>query len=190
MSNIDGITDDVRNREEEYFRRKDRELIEKMRQAECAAKMREALENQTGIHDEASLRELESLGFSLETCALLPLIPLVQTAWAAAGVSTAERTAIVKLARARGIEAGSAADHQLAGWLDHRPSDDMFHKANRLIAAMMEHPGTAVGDLDPDELMKYCEAIAHASGGIFGIGSVSAAERAVLDEIAAELKNR
>ena len=32
MSNRDGITDDVRKREEDYFRRKDRELIERMRE--------------------------------------------------------------------------------------------------------------------------------------------------------------
>ena len=33
VSNNDGITDDVRKREEDYFRRKDRELIERMRSA-------------------------------------------------------------------------------------------------------------------------------------------------------------
>ena len=188
MSNIDGgITDDVRKREEEYFRRKDRELIERMRQAARDAQMREALEGRTGIHDEESLCQLESLGFTLETCALLPLIPLVQVAWAEAGVSAAERKAIVSFARARGIEAESAADQQLTSWLDHRPSEEMFHKATRLIAAMVGHHAEAAVDLSIEDLIARCEAIAHASGGVFGFGGVSANERAVLKEIAAEL---
>jgi hypothetical protein len=41
-----------------------------------------------------------------------------------------------------------------------------------------------------DELIDYCDPIAHASGGIFGIGRVSPEERAALREIAATLKKR
>lgn len=188
MSNTDGITDDVRKREDEYFRQRDRELIEKMRQAECAAKTREALESRTGIHDQDSLRELEALGFTMETCALLPLIPLVQVAWAEAGVSGAERQAIMTFARARGIQPGTDADHQLASWLEHRPSEETFHKATRLISAMIDRHGEAAADLTAADLIATCEAIAHASGGIFGLGSVSPQERAVLEEIAGGLK--
>jgi hypothetical protein len=188
VSNSDGITDDVRKREDEYFRRRDRELIEKMRQAESSARTREALESRTGIHDQDSLRELEALGFTIETCALLPLIPLVQVAWAEAGVSAAERQAIMTFARARGIEPGTAADHQLTSWLEQRPSEETFHKATRLISAMIDRHGEAAADLTADELIARCEAIAQASGGVFGLGSVSAPERAVLEEIATGLK--
>jgi hypothetical protein len=41
-----------------------------------------------------------------------------------------------------------------------------------------------------DDLIKYCEAIAEASGGIFGIRKVSSAERTTLARIADEIKNR
>ncbi|HXG54527.1 MAG TPA: hypothetical protein VNJ03_04040 [Vicinamibacterales bacterium] len=189
MSNTDGITDEIRRREEEYFRRKDRELIARMREAECAAKLRAGLESETGIHDSESLAELEELGFTPDTCALLPLIPLLQVAWAQDGVSAAERTAIVNLARSRGIDAGSPADLQLTAWLDHPPSPDTFAKATRLIAAMMDPPGTEGSRATAEELIKECEAIAHASGGMFGIGAVSAAERKALEQIAAKLRN-
>ena len=61
------------------------------------------------------LRELQVLGFTPETVALLPLVPLVQMAWAEGGVSDAERRLILQFARTRGIEEGSGADRQLAG---------------------------------------------------------------------------
>jgi hypothetical protein len=186
----DGITDDIRKREEEYFRRKDRELLEKMRAAGAAEQTRKALGSATGIQEPALLQELESLGFAPETIALLPLVPVLQVAWAEGGVSTAERTMIVNLARQRGIQPGTAADARLTEWLDTRPSEDTFRKASRLIAAMLNQPAAAGQQLTADELIRYCEQIAAASGGLFGIGKVSAEERAALEQIARGLKSR
>lgn len=189
MTNGEGITDDVRKREEEYFRRQDRELIEKMRAAAAAEQSRKDLETATGLHDPALLSELQALGFTPQTLPLLPLIPVLQVAWAEGGISTAERTMILNLARSRGIADGSPAAQQLDEWLATRPSGDTFAKAGRLISAMLEQSGASV-NVDPDDLMKYCEQIAAASGGIFGIGAVSPEERVALEQIAQQLKKR
>jgi nucleotide-binding universal stress UspA family protein len=185
----DGITEHIRSQEDDYFRRKDRELVERLRKADADAKARQALEQETGLHDPAMLRELDQLGFTPETIALLPLVPLLQVAWAKAGISAAERAMIVKLARSRGIADGSVADHVLELWLDVKPSDDTFHKAARLISAIIESPDHRV-HVSAEELLEYCEKIAHSSGGIFGIGTVSPEERAAISEIAAGLKHR
>jgi hypothetical protein len=190
VTHEDGITDHVRAREEEHFRKRDRELIEKLRQADRDAKANRALEQETGIHDPTMLHDLRALGFTPETIALLPLVPMVQVAWARAGISDAERSMIVNLARTRGITAGSAADHQLGEWLEHRPADDTFHKADRLIRAIIDSPGGGALHLTADELIALCDRIAHASGGIFGIGRVSREERDALEEIAAAIKKR
>lgn len=190
MSETDGITDDVRKREEEYFRRKDRELIERMRLEAEAANARKELEAATGIRDPESLKDLEALGFTPRTIALLPLIPVLQVAWAEGGISTAERQLIINLARARDVEPESAADQLLHEWLDSRPSDETFRKAGRLIAAMLDRPQGAEMQFNADDLIKYCEQIAHASGGIFGFGSVSVEEKSALQQIAAQLKKR
>ena len=93
--NKDGITDHIRAQEDEYFRKKDRELVEMLRQADADARARRALEHETGLHDPAMLRELDLLGFTPDTIALLPLVPVLQVAWAKAGVSNAERAMIV-----------------------------------------------------------------------------------------------
>ena len=190
MSSGDGITDDVRKREEEYFRRKDRELIERMRRDAEAAAARRELESATGITDPENLRDLEALGFTPATIGLLPLIPVLQVAWAEGGISTAEREMIINLARSRDVEPGSAADQQLHAWLDSRPSDDTFRKAGRLIAAMLDHPEGTELHVTADDLIKYCEQIAHASGGLFGFGKVSAEEKETLQQIATQLKKR
>ena len=189
MANPDGITDDVRKREEEYFRQRDRELIERMRQTAVASQARQELESATGIHDASLIEELQALGFTPQTIALLPLVPVVQVAWAEGGVSGAERTMILNLARSRGITDGSPAERQLTEWLDQRPSDDTFRKASRLIGAMLDTPSAGM-TVNADDLLSYCEQIAAASGGIFGIGKVSAEERTALEQIARQLKKR
>ncbi|MCA1560838.1 MAG: hypothetical protein LC753_17230 [Acidobacteria bacterium] len=190
MAEHDGITDNARAREEEYFRKRDRELIERMRRASGADEMRRQLEAKTGLHDPALLRDLEELGFTPSTIGLLPLVPILQVAWAEGGVSNAERKLLVQLARSRGIEQSSAADLRLAEWMDRRPSADVFTRATRLIRAMLDSPSDERSDLSADDLIKYCERIASASGGILGVGSISAEERATLGQIASALKSK
>ena len=111
-------------------------------------------------------------------------------AWAEGGITKAERELILRLARSRGIEAGSAADRQLTEWLTHQPSEAVFARATRLIRAMLDSGAGQTGDLSADDLVKYCEEIASASGGILGIGRISAEERALLSSIAADLNAR
>ena len=175
--------------EEDYFRKKDRELIEKMRAAAAAEDARRELSSRTGLQDPALLQELQALGFTPETVVLLPIVPLVQMAWAEGGVSDAERKLILQFARTRGVEQGTAADRQLAEWLSKRPDPPVFARAGRLIQAMLDAPaGTSA--LTADDLVKYCEDIAAASGGMLGINRVSSEERALLTTLARDLKTR
>jgi hypothetical protein len=190
MSEKDGITGDVRSREEEYFRRKDRELVEKLRQAAEADASRQAWERTSGIHDPVMLQELEALGFTPDTVSLLPLVPIVQVAWAEGGVSDDERTLIVKFARGRNIREGSRADQQLSAWLEERPSEAVFVRATRLIRAMLDHPEGQTGSWSIDELIHHCEEIAEASGGLLGFHKISAEERTLLGRIQSALKGR
>jgi hypothetical protein len=177
-----------RSLEEDYFRKKDRQLIEKMRAADAASQARAEMGKKTGLTDPALLQELEALGFTPETVALLPLVPVVKMAWAEGGVTPAERSLLVKLARSRGIDEGTLADRQLADWLEGRPPEHVFAHATRLIRAVLSTPG--YDDLTADDLVKYCESIAAASGGMLGINRVSAEERQMLATLADELKGR
>jgi hypothetical protein len=186
----DAFADRGRALEEEYFRKKDRELVEQMQKAAADEAAREAMGQQTGLRDPALLQELQALGFTPETVRLLPLVPVVQVAWAEGSVTPAERGRVIELARARGIDAGTPADRQLAEWLAVRPDADVFSRATRLIRALLQAPAEDALAITADDLVSYCERIAAASGGILGIGRVSAEERAMIASIAEELKQR
>jgi hypothetical protein len=188
MADKDIFAERGRSLEEEYFRKRDKELIEKMRRAAAAEQARTDMGRKVGITDPGLLEQLQELGFTPDTVILLPLVPIVEVAWAEGGVSAAERGMIVKLARSRGIEEGSAADRTLTAWLDDRPGEQVFAQATRLIRAMLDSSGPH--DLTADDLVKQAESIAAASGGILGINRVSAEERQLLQALAKQLKDR
>lgn len=192
MSDHDAFAERGRALEEEYFRKKDRELVEKMRRAAAADQARGELGTQTGLADPSMLAELQQLGFTAETVAVLPLVPVLELAWAEGGITPAERQLLLSIARSRGIAEGSAADHQLTAWMIDRPSPAVFANAGRLISALLDaRTGLAAG-LTPDQLVGYCEQIASASGGLLGlpIRAVSMEERNLLTRIASDLKAR
>jgi hypothetical protein len=177
-----------RTNEEEYFQKKDRELVERMRQQAQAERALRELGDSMGVTDPGVIHELAELGFTTDTVTLLPLIPVLEMAWAGGDVTPPERKMVIDLARARGIEEHGAADRQLLEWLDRRPDESVFRRAGRLINALFA--SGVPFNLTSDDLLKYCEAIAEASGGLFGIQRISADERATLERIAHEIKSR
>jgi hypothetical protein len=192
MSDHDAFAERGRALEEEYFRKKDRELVEKMRRAAAADQTRGELSQQTGVTDPAVLAELQELGFTGDTVILLPMVPVLELAWAEGGITPAERQMLISLARGRGIAEGTPADRQLQGWMTTRPAPEVFGKAGRLISALLSS-GTGVAQgLTADQLVAYCEQIASASGGLLGlpIRAISMEERNLLTRIASDLKTR
>lgn len=189
MTEKDIFAERGRSLEEEYFRKKDRELLERMRHAAESEENRRELGARTGLEDPELLRDLEELGFTPATVTLLPLVPAVQMAWAEGGVTPEERRILTQMARSRGIAEGSAADLQLADWLDTRPDPEVFIRAMRLIRAILD-TGEARLEMTADDLVKHSERIALTSGGIFGLGRMSSEERALLESLASELKTR
>jgi hypothetical protein len=189
MADANPLGERGRSLEEDYFRRRDRELLERMRAASAAEETRRQMGSLTGLQD-ADVQELQTLGFTPDTIVLLPLVPLLQVAWAESGVSADERALIVQFARARGIAEGSAADAQLSRWLSEPPPEIVVAGASRLIGAMLDASGSVAGGVTADDLVAQCERVAAASGGFLGIKRISAEERALLTTISQDLKKR
>lgn len=193
MPEHDAFADRGRALEEDYFRKKDRELIEKMRRAAAAESAQAEMKRTTGLTDPLLLQELYELGFTPDTVSLLPLVPVIEVAWAEGGITPAERDLIVKFAHSRGIDETSPAGSRLSEWMSNRPAASVFERAGRLIAAMLDSGSEeARRGLTAQDLVAYCEKIAGASGGIFGtsLRSVTGEERALLIRIVSDLKTR
>ncbi|HEY7048285.1 MAG TPA: hypothetical protein VH373_13790 [Jatrophihabitantaceae bacterium] len=190
MPERDAFADRGRGLEEEYFRKREQELVDKLRRRQAAEATRQQLSEQAGVADAEILQDLQELGYTPETVSLLYLVPLVEVAWAEGGVSDRERELIVEAARARGIEAGTPADALLTEWLTTQPSEQVFERNLRVIRAILAARPEAEREASRSDLLSTATAIAEASGGVLGFRAVSPEERALLARISQELESK
>jgi uncharacterized membrane protein YebE (DUF533 family) len=104
-----------RSLEDEFFRREDQRLMERLRGLRAAEATREALAK--AITKPAVLERLMELGIRAETVAALSAVPLVEVAWADGALNAKERRAIVERAA---IAPDSTEGALLEVWLDRR----------------------------------------------------------------------
>ncbi len=174
--------------EEEYFRKKEKELIEKLKSKTAAEAHRKGLAEAIGLDNQQILDVLQEMGFDRSTVILLFLFPLLQVAWSDGEISREERALILHAARTHGVEEGSPAHEKLSGLLRTQPAPILFDRALRVIQDLLKFQKEEPRQTTSTKLIEACEKVAAASGGILGIGPrVSAKEKEVLRRVAAAI---
>ncbi|HVN85539.1 MAG TPA: hypothetical protein VMW17_11905 [Candidatus Binatia bacterium] len=170
--------------EEEYFRKKDAQLVDKLKSVFHRKIDREAIQEATGITNEGLLDNLVALNLSGESMAAFQLYPLVEIAWADGEVDEREIHAVLSAAERHGVGRGSAAFALLENALKNRPRDDS-RKAWYLYAEELRKVLSAQ-ELESfrNDLLDDARHVAEASGGILNLMfTVSGNEQKVLDAI-------
>jgi len=181
-----------RGDEEQYFRRRDEELIARLRERAHLQELTHALAEKLQVDDPALLKRIADLGITRDTGPAFLLAPLVQIAWAEGQVTSKERETILGIAEGRGIEAGSPAHQQLVAWFDERPSAEVFDAAVQAIKAGISVLPEAERAERIKAMVAMCHRVAGASGGLarfLGLSSgVAHEEEQVLESIGARLR--
>lgn len=183
------LNPDARSLEDAFFARENARLLEEMRRKAELRDRREALREVIKGADDALLDHLLELGVNAETVLAMMLLPLVRVAWADGAIDARERDAIVKAAEQRGVAPGTPGHGLLTGWLVQQPGEAIVAAWRKYIEKVW--PSLAPGEREDlrDRLLALARGVAEAAGGFLGLGSkISAAERAVLDEIEAALR--
>lgn len=183
-----------RSFEEEYFRKHEAKLIEKLRERARLEEIAEALAVKLQVDNPELLEGIMALGVTLDTAAAFLLAPLVQVAWAGGAVTNHEREAVLRVATARGVEKDSPAYAQLEKWLRQRPGDTLFDAAIKAIKTGLSVLTPAEQAERTKRIVDACRQVAEASGGlgkVLGVSSgVSGEEGVLLDAIASTLRAR
>ncbi len=188
MSDVNILSDLRKAKEEEYFRKKEQELIEKMRHRALKEQESQELSEFLFVEDAEILSHLQELGYSRDTIFLLFLVPVIHVAWIDGTVTKEERAAIIEIARHRGMERDSPSESMLQDWLSQRPSDEFFERTLRLIRNILETRPKAVLLIREQTLAQYCNAVANASGGFLGFGKISAAQKELINRTTNKLE--
>jgi hypothetical protein len=177
------LRDRGKSLEDEFFRREDKRLIERLKELKAAEATRDALAKASGVTRPAVLDELMGLGIRAETMAALFAVPLVEVAWADGTLDAKERRAVVERA---GVARDSMPGALLEAWLDRRPDPRLLAAWTHLVQGMCEQlDADGVARLKTG-LLERAAAVAAASGGLLAVGSkVSHSEAAMLARLEA-----
>jgi hypothetical protein len=170
------LGDRVRTLEDEFFRREDERLTQRLRELKHRETSREALATASGISKQAILDALLNLGIRPEVIGALSVVPLVEVAWADGTLDAREKRAILDRAEKSGIAPGAIDHDLLRSWLDHKPEPKLLTAWTHLIQGMCEQLTDEQVTALRTGLVERARAIAKASGGLLGVGSVSTAE--------------
>ena len=183
------LTERSRKSEEDYFRRKEQELIDKLRVRTEEEAHRRGLAESIGLENEQILDVLRELGFDRATVVVLFLVPLLQVAWSDGSIADRERALLLEAAHAHGVKEGTPAHAKLNEWLNAKPPEQMVDRALQVIRDIMAFQSTDARQATTDKLLNACERIAAASGGFLGLGSkISPEEAAVMKRVASEIE--
>jgi hypothetical protein len=174
--------------EDEFFRREDKRLIERLRELKQKESSREALAQASGIKNPQTLDRLLELGVRPEVVSALAIVPLAEVAWADGSVDAKERQLILSRAEKAGFAPGSATYELLQSWLDRKPESNLLTAWTEVIRGMREHMTAQEIESLRSELIERTHAVARASGGLLGIGSMSAAEQDVIARLDAAFR--
>jgi hypothetical protein len=177
--------------ENTYFRQKEAELLDHLRSEKKLETERKRIEEAIGVTDQSILQDLWELGYTCDTVMLLPLVPLLQVAWADGELSCRETERIRELAHVRGLMEGTPAFDLLERWLSRKPTDEFFLKTLGVIRNLLSVLCPEELNVVKQDLISCCTYIAQGSGAILGLGNtIGAVEQKLLADIAIELEQK
>ena len=177
-TNDDSLRRRGRGLEEGFFAKVERERVERLRAEDERREARRSLGRKSGLDDE-SVDFLLDVGIRAEVLAALDWIPLVEVAWSDGEVDVAEKGVLLAAAEEDEIAIDHPAHRLLRSWIEQRPGPALFD-------AWELHVSLAGRTLERrKKILDRAGNVAHASGGLLGIGRVSGAESEVLEIIEA-----
>lgn len=181
----EGFLDDRRRAlEDSFFHKRNGELIKELRVQMEREAQRKKLSAVSGLSNNELLDRFISLKMEADTVAALSLVPLVRVAWADDQLEKKELEAILSAALSSGITKGSASYRCLESWLDQKPDDELNEAWLLYVKELTKSLSSVDKEIMKNGLLERARKVAQAAGGVLGVGAISAAEQAVLDELA------
>jgi hypothetical protein len=174
--------------EDEYFHRRDRELLEQKKRAEAEVEERQALASALGVTNDDLMRRLQAQQITPELAVLLPWLPAIQVAWLKS-LTSAERDWLLNHIQANQTPPlGAAAAARLTEWMAASPGDQLYAAAREALALQLATLNPDAAAALRDKVLNAARGVSAASGGVLGIGSVSSDEKAALDALEQQLR--
>jgi hypothetical protein len=138
--------------------------------------------------NEAFLDHLLDLGVGSETALAVTFLPLAMVAWADGNVAVREREAILRAAEERGVAPGTPARQVLESWLARKPGPALVEAWQKYVASLGSDLSLEERGVVRERLLGLARGVAEAAGGFLGVAKISAAEKAMLEDLERTLR--
>lgn len=180
----ESLDDRRKSLEEQFFKKHDAELVQKMKDAAEQEASKAELQKLTGITDEAVLEALAALKIGGAASLVMSLFPVVEVAWADGVIDEKERQALLDASKSIGVEQGTPAFEFLSKWVSEKPELAWFDLWAGYVKAL-------VANMKPDDkamlkatVLGRCRTMAELSGGFLGLAfRLSDAEKRVMAKL-------
>jgi hypothetical protein len=169
--------------EERFFAKENERLLRELQQKAKIDEKRKALSAVIKSKDSAIIDHLLEMGVGPESILAVGLVPLAAVSWADGRLDDKERKAILKAASERGVTPGSPNYTMLEVWLKEKPSRELMDAWKKYARAIYEELTPSEKILMRDSIVGKAREVADAAGGFLGLSSITASEKALLDEI-------
>ncbi len=169
--------------EDEFFRKVDAQLAERLREQWKHERDVAALKRESRIEDDLVIEEMINAGIQPGMVQAMMLVPAIHVAWANGFVENKERDAVMSAADSIGITAESTTGELLTHWLEKDPGDGLFQAWQDYIIALHDVLDVTAYRHIHVAAVQTARSIAEAAGGVLGIHSVSVAEERCIKEI-------
>lgn len=142
-----------------------------------------AIGDSIGIRNEELLDQMQKAGFTPSTAPAIQLVPIVFVAWASNDVTDDESAAAVAAIYESRLHGNPLAMSLVQTWLDERPDASLWNVWAEFIRCRFENSSESIRRATRNRILRQARAVAVASGGFWGWGTVCPAERKVLNAI-------
>ncbi len=174
--------------EEAFFYRVDRELSELLGKHLQREEKYRLFANATGIRDRKHLNLLVDSGFELSTLHFV-WVPLILVAWADGNAENLEKKAIADILASKGISRETIARVITHEWFCKKPTEELWEIWAEFSAATSASLDSSTYNVLIDEIASLCRLVAEVSGGLMGLGKISAAETQAIDRVIRTLQH-
>lgn len=173
------LTDGARRAKNVDIRRRHAGLSARANRAPAAETR--GLEAVLGFDDAEAIAALRAAGLTASTVGVLEWLPAIEVAWIDK-VETAERE-LLRKQFADSVTADRAGLALLTEWLFVRPPHEAMFAARRALRHHLASMEAGARRDAVNQIVARCETVGRASGGLFGMGTLSWGERARIDGI-------
>ncbi|MEE3371991.1 MAG: hypothetical protein VX346_21845 [Planctomycetota bacterium] len=178
------LEDRRRALEESFFSKKNKQLLDALREELSQADRKQALSTAAQIDDDRTLDLLVQADISVESLLAFKLVPLVEVAWADASIAESEREAILAAAESKGIRPSDVAYQLLQNWLGEPLTEEVKLAWRSYASGLVESLGAEQCAAIRAEVLGKAREVAQSAGGILGIGNkISPVESQVMAEL-------